>query len=69
LKNDECPVTSPHIKKTSMKMVQPCGRNVRKWFDDASPVGPGGVIISQTLLGPILVWSQQYYQQLLFTVW
>jgi len=30
--------------------------------------GPGGVITSSTLLGPVFVWSQQNYLKFLLTV-
>ena len=64
-------------------LVQPCVRNAPGKIDEASPSGyslhprengpavfqgPGGVTTSQTLLGPVLVWSQQNYLRLLLTV-
>jgi len=64
-------------------LVRPCVQNVPGKISEVSPSGyslhpresslevvqgPGGVTTSPTLLGPVLVWSQQNYLKLLLIV-
>jgi len=58
-------------------LVRPCaqedGRGMSCWQHprESGPEliqGPGGVTTSPTLLGPVLLWSQQNYLRLLLTV-
>jgi len=63
-------------------LVRPCVQNVQRKIDQESPLarlhprengpkvvqGPGGVTTSPTLLGAVLVWSQQNYLRLLLIV-
>jgi len=70
-------------RENSAMLVQPCVQNVPgkngeistsgyslhlRESDPEFAKGPGGVTTSPTLLGPILVWSQQNYLRLLLIV-
>ena len=68
---------------TCVRVVRPCVQNVSGKNGEVSPSGcsqhpresrpefvhwPGGVTTSPTLLGPVLVWSEQNYLRLLLIV-
>ena len=77
-----CQATSPNREIPPM-LVRPCVQNVSEKNGELSPSGcsqypresspevvhwPGGVTTSPTLLGPVLVWSEQNYLRLLLIV-